>query len=441
MAAGFGERPCADRVRGVAMRRNGQDLRKEADMAGLNRAGSILRGPLLAGLALLAAIPAADPALADVRDGVDAWARGDYAAAIREWRGPAERGDADAQFNLGQAYKLGRGAPQDLARAEELFAKAAAKGHIQAADNYGLLVFQRGDHAKAMPYISAAAGRGDGRAQYLLGLAHFNGDNVARDWIRAYALVSLAQQAGVPQAVPALTEMDKQIPIEQRRQSVALAPKIAAEAEATRTRELAAVDLGVPAPPSMGTPRLSGPAPSLRYPPAPADNAARPIATSADFGRSPVPVVTQVPPVATILDTETSRPPRAAVAKPVSARAVPAPAPVVAPPAPVKPAPAKPAAAAPSPARAEAPARPAPARAAAGGPWRVQLGAFGVPGNAEALWNRVKNRPELAGRNRLLVPEGQLRKLQAAGFASQADAQAACSRLKAGGFTCIPVRN
>ena len=56
-----------------------------------------------AGLALAA------PALAGVKEGVDAWTRGDFAGAIREWQGPAAAGDADAQFNLAQAYKLGRG--------------------------------------------------------------------------------------------------------------------------------------------------------------------------------------------------------------------------------------------------------------------------------------------------------------------------------------------
>ena len=41
--------------------------------------------------------------------GVDAWTRGDFPAAVKEWQAGAARGDADAQFNLGQAYKLGKG--------------------------------------------------------------------------------------------------------------------------------------------------------------------------------------------------------------------------------------------------------------------------------------------------------------------------------------------
>lgn len=83
--------------------------------------------------------------MADVKDGVDAWSRGDYTAAVREWKEPAAKGDPDAQFNLAQAYKLGRGVKQDTAKAESLYEQAAAQGHLQAADNYGLMLFQRGD--------------------------------------------------------------------------------------------------------------------------------------------------------------------------------------------------------------------------------------------------------------------------------------------------------
>ena len=60
------------------------------------------------GLMVTAMIAGAVPALADVKAGVDAWQQGDYAKAIAQWRPLAEAGDPDAQFNLGQAYKLGR---------------------------------------------------------------------------------------------------------------------------------------------------------------------------------------------------------------------------------------------------------------------------------------------------------------------------------------------
>lgn len=90
-----------------------------------------------------------------VKAGVDAWGRGDYDGAVAQWRGPAVAGDADAQFNLGQAYKLGRGVPVDPALAESWFRKAALQGHYQAQDNYGLALFQSGRKAEAAPWLES----------------------------------------------------------------------------------------------------------------------------------------------------------------------------------------------------------------------------------------------------------------------------------------------
>lgn len=386
----------------------------------------MVRSFLYGSLLTAAALAVAAPAFADVKAGVDAWSRGDYDAAIREWKAPADKGDSDAQFNLGQAYKLGRGVPQDLRKAEELFAKAAEQGHMPASDNYGLLLFQRGEHARALPYIASAADRGDPRAQYLLGLAYFNGENVTKDWVRAYALVSLAQRAGLPQAVPALAQMDKHIPLEQRQQSVKLATQLDAAADANRARQMAAVDLGGSVP-SVGASRatsMAGPNfPAGSQPPKvpPAPKAAT---AGSDYTRIG-PAQPKLPPIADVLNAVGLSPaqPAPAPSRPILIKA-----------------PAKPADPKPAPTRPvlEQPVRTA---ASATGAWRVQLGAFGIAGNADALWNRVKNRPELAGHGKILAPAGRLQKIQAGGFASQGDAQAACRRLTAAGFTCIPVRN
>jgi TPR repeat protein len=190
-----------------------------------------------------AALLSAGAASADVKTGVDAWSRGDYALAVHEWQGPAAAGDADALFNLGQAYRLGRGVPQDAAKAEEFYARAAAKGHLGAADTYGLMLFQDGRREAALPYLKDAVRRGDPRAEYLLGIAHFNGDIVPKDWVRAYALVTLANEHNLPQAAAALAQMDKYIPIGQRQQAAGLAVQLENQANAERGRALAAVDL------------------------------------------------------------------------------------------------------------------------------------------------------------------------------------------------------
>jgi cell division septation protein DedD len=78
---------------------------------------------------------------------------------------------------------------------------------------------------------------------------------------------------------------------------------------------------------------------------------------------------------------------------------------------------------------------------ATSGPWRLQLGAFAIRSNADGLWNRVKSRPEVAGRTKLMLPTGRVTRLMVDGFADQASAQTACGTLKRAGFECLATRN
>src|SRR5690242_72187 len=75
-----------------------------------------------------------------VRDGINAWQKGDFSAAVETWKPLAAGGNADAAFNLGQAYRLGKGVSIDLAKAQSLFEEAARKGHVDAATNLGILM-------------------------------------------------------------------------------------------------------------------------------------------------------------------------------------------------------------------------------------------------------------------------------------------------------------
>ena len=159
-----------------------------------------------------------------VKDGVDAWGNGDFKTAIKDWQGPADHGDADAQFNLGQAYRLGKGVPVDLAKAQDWYRKAAEQGHFQAEDNYGRMLFQRGQMAQAVPWLEKSAARGDARSELVLGTMLFNGDGgQAKNWPRAYGLMVRASASGLPQATQTLAEMDRYIPEDQRKQGLALA--------------------------------------------------------------------------------------------------------------------------------------------------------------------------------------------------------------------------
>src|SRR5438105_486968 len=102
---------------------------------------------LLAALFLIAAAPLSAQS---VKAGIEAWQRSDYAGAVSIWRPLAEKGDADAEFNLGQAYRLGRGVPSNLAAAQTWFERAANQGHIDAQATLGLLLFQNGNQPQGL---------------------------------------------------------------------------------------------------------------------------------------------------------------------------------------------------------------------------------------------------------------------------------------------------
>ncbi|MCY7338616.1 MAG: SPOR domain-containing protein [Sphingomonas bacterium] len=281
------------------------------------------------GVALAAAMILASPAHAfGVRSGIEAWQKGDHSAAVAVWRPLAIKGDADAAFNLGQAYRLGKGVPIDLAEAQRLFEQAARKGHLDAATTLGILLFQNGNQIAALRWLKKAAEAGEPRAMLLYGTALYNGDGVEADAVTAYAFVSRAAAQGLAPARATLADLDDAMPLEQRQKGVALAKTMAA------------------------TPTF-----------------AAPVATKAALPPKSAPAAKALTPVA------------------------------------------------------------------ASGDWRIQLGAFGQRGAAEALFARLSGR--LAGRQPYYVPAGKVVRLQVGPFGSRAAATAACARL--GGQACFAV--
>lgn len=342
-----------------------------------------------------AVLAIAQPALADVKAGVDAWQQGDYDRAVAQWRPLAETGDPDAQFNMGQAYKLGRGVKADMPTAIGWYRKAAAQGHVRAEDNLGLLMFQQGDRAGALPYLQRSATRNEPRAQYIVGTALFNGDIAPKNWVRAYALMTRASAAGLAQATASLRQMDKYIPSGQRQQGIAMAQEMGQKAIALGDGD--------------GRPDKAATVRGAR-----ADSAvsqAKTIALEKEAPARPAPA-------------------KVAVASPTQKPKVDA-----------KPEP-KPEAKKPeikAPASKSASAKPAAPRPAAQGGWRVQLGAFSEEGRARALWTQLSGKVSgLSAYQLFLVKGDAMTRLQVGPLASNADAARLCNAIKAAGAACIP---
>ncbi|MES2046485.1 MAG: SPOR domain-containing protein [Pseudomonadota bacterium] len=331
--------------------------------------------------AALIGLAGAMPAAADVKAGVDAWSRGEYRKAVDIWRVDANAGDADAQFNMGQAYRLGRGVPVDLPMAEGWFRKAALQGHVEAITNYGLTLFDEGKRGEAVPWLEKSVARGEPRAQMVLGTMLFNGDGVAKDWPRAYALLVRSAASGLPRAAQVQAQMDEYIPLDQRQQGLVLARQY----EATAQRpEL---------PPEIAGAGTSGGMRGTELPPSSYDqNAAQQPAIAPTRPGRPGPVVTQVPP------TTRSAPPIAR------------------------------------------PARPPVAVAARGGGWKLQLGAYRDANNPRNLWRKIQNSGVVPGLEASFPKRGKLTLLLAGPLASGADAARACGAIKAAipGTACVP---
>ena len=172
--------------------------------------------------ALLCAVAAPAPAQS-VKAGIQAWQRADYSAAVAIWRPLAEKGDADAAFNLGQAYRLRRGGPINIAAATTWFQRAAAKGHVDAETTLGLLLFENGDQAGGLKWLKAAAEKGEPRALLVYGTALVNGDGVKRDPVLGYAYVSRAAAQGLAPAKETLAQLDQVLSLDARKKGVAIA--------------------------------------------------------------------------------------------------------------------------------------------------------------------------------------------------------------------------
>lgn len=126
----------------------------------------------------------------------------------RQLRAFADRGDPDAQFELGLRYLTGEGVKKDPKKGVQWLEQAAQAGHLRAQYVYGSL-FEDGvtlpkDPAKAVEWYQKAANSGFPMAQHSVGVAHELGQGVEKNSEKAAEWFAKAAAQNYPPAMSAL---------------------------------------------------------------------------------------------------------------------------------------------------------------------------------------------------------------------------------------------
>ena len=155
-------------------------------------------------------------AFADARRGEEAFARGDYVGAEREWRQSALSGDTSAMLGLGTLYDTGHGVPQDFAQALSWYRRAANAGSGRAMFNVGAMYDSgRGTDAnrrEAMRWYVLSAAKGNGRAAYVAATIYRDGDGIPQSTTAARKFFKMAAAAGIGAARVNLASLGQDVP-------------------------------------------------------------------------------------------------------------------------------------------------------------------------------------------------------------------------------------
>lgn len=153
----------------------------------------VIRVCLLLGFA--GAMPAAD-----FEVGRQAYEKGDFAAALKEWQPLADIGAPFASYNLGLMYAKGQGVKQDFAEAAKFYTKAAEKGVPEAQYNLGVM-YSNGtgvpkDYSEAAKWFQKAADKGDSNAANSIGTLYNAGEGSFKNFSEAAKWYRKAAEGG-----------------------------------------------------------------------------------------------------------------------------------------------------------------------------------------------------------------------------------------------------
>ena len=136
----------------------------------------------------------------DYQDGMEAYERGDYAAALKKLRPLAKKGNLGAQFRLGWMYGHGEGVMQSDEEAVKWYRKAAQQDHVIAQFNLGAR-YAKGkgvvqSNEEAAKWYEKAMKQGPAGDQVILSVRYVNGAGFAQDYGKAFNCLSKAVEQG-----------------------------------------------------------------------------------------------------------------------------------------------------------------------------------------------------------------------------------------------------
>ena len=131
---------------------------------------------------------------------VEAYNKGNYIQVLELLHPLAAQGSADAQYQLGFIYHMGKGVDQDYQEAAKWYRLAAEQGHAVAQNNLGWM-YDMGkgvdqDYQEAARWYRLAAEQGHAVAQNNLGVLYVNGKGVTQDYVRARMWFDFAARLG-----------------------------------------------------------------------------------------------------------------------------------------------------------------------------------------------------------------------------------------------------
>jgi serine/threonine protein kinase len=114
----------------------------------------------------------------------------DNAQALQWFRKSADQGNPGGQANLGWMYQYGLGVNQDSSQAFQLYQKSALSGGGGPAETRLAFMYENGlgvkqDYAQALSWYRKGADQGNPRAQTSLGIFYQNGWAVPQDYAQA----------------------------------------------------------------------------------------------------------------------------------------------------------------------------------------------------------------------------------------------------------------